>query len=150
MGITVKNNVRLKEKFEARLQAIEREMKVAINDAQAGISIRTQGGSGVDGSSFAPYSETYKHVRADRGYQTGPVNLTVTGDMLRAITNAVDRFGQRIVGRIFFNRTSSVSPITGKAASSVNKARWTNALRRWFGLSQQQRATLKETLKNAR
>lgn len=46
---------------------------------------RTERGVQANGQRFKPYSRAYADQRSHEGYPTSPVNLQVSGEMLRAI-----------------------------------------------------------------
>lgn len=63
--------------------------------------IRIRTAKGVDGQNvpFKPYSAAYAKKRLDAGLDTSPVNLTVSSDMLNAITVLATESGVTVTFR---------------------------------------------------
>ena len=68
----------------------------------------TNNGIDINGEPFPGYSDKYKQYRSDRKYQVDPPNLTITGQMLKAMTSEVSLTRKDlIVGKIFFRNLNT-------------------------------------------
>ena len=92
------------------------------------IKDRTIAGEDVQGHDFIAYSKSYKKWRKKKGYKTSPVDLTLSGHMLSAMTETHNNEE----AKIFFVNTSDPT-----GASAPDKAFWNNKDREFFGLSKQ-------------
>lgn len=100
-------------------------MRDASKDLKEHVVSRT--GSGVDtqGRSFQQYSPKYAAQRTKEGRGTSPVNLTRTGNMLRAIQTSAGKFSCRV-----FIRGARNEAIYGAAHQDGNDRL---PQRRWWG-----------------
>ncbi len=81
MGVTVRKNFSLKAvKLTTRA-----DMEAIGRLARERIIRRTVMGVAPGGGSFAPYSESYRKQKAGELGSASPVNLQVSGEMLRSI-----------------------------------------------------------------
>lgn len=81
MGVTVRRNFTLK----AVKLTTQADMEAIGRLARERIIRRTVMGKGPDGHPFEPYSEGYRKVKAKELGSASPVNLQVSGEMLRSI-----------------------------------------------------------------
>lgn len=136
MGIEIKSNFNPKQVAQRILENAETKLGRALEESAREIVQRTSGGKDVSGGSFAPYSPKYAAYKQKRGRRTS-VDLTFTGAMLRSIQTKIQRLSDGLLGTIYF-----VSP------GEATKARANMERRKFFGLSQQQIAALKDKLRN--
>lgn len=90
------------------------------------IKTRTLRGEDVNGYDFDPYSPGYKKWRQKSGYKTAPVDLTLTGHMLSAMTETHDANS----AKIFFMDTKG-----SDGESAPDKAFWNQEDRNFFGIN---------------
>lgn len=136
-GITFKKNFDLKRIADERAERTKRELGAALFDAKAEIVDRTLQGRDVDSRGFKNYSERYGKAKLEKTGRATP-NLTVTGNMLKNITVKVEQVGKDIVGRLFFSSTAEAT-----------KARYNQAIRKFFGLDTSQFNRLIERIRGA-
>lgn len=115
--------------------AIERELKLTMQDAATEIDVRSSSGQDVNGQSFAPYAPSTVKSREKAKRQTGYVDLTMTGRMWVALTSTAKRIGESFQGEIFFS-----------TAEAAQKARFNQERRNFFGLSDEQIAKIRARL----
>lgn len=111
---------------------LAREMEKAVTQ----IIARTQSGKNVDGNPFKAYSESYGKWKRDvKGRHLTP-DLTLTGRMLGAIRTTIKRLRNGVLeGRIFI------------LSQEADKAKWNQKTRKFFGLSDEQKAKLDKIMK---
>lgn len=100
-------------------------MREAAKDIKASMVTRVQAGTDTQGRPFAPYSASYAAQRQKEGRGASPVNLTRSGNMLRAIQASAGKLSCRV-----FIPTSRDEAIYGEAHQAGN-ARLPQ--RRWWG-----------------
>lgn len=151
----IRKNYSLDEVTDGILFDLEAALYQALVDEEAEIQIRTRSGQGPDGESFPPYSKGYAKFREKRGRNTSPVDLTFSGHMLNSsqvgggLSATVNRDGVEIVGELFFNDTTAQDPRSGKQVSARDKAKWNDATRPFFALSDEQVDRIVEKLDKA-
>lgn len=99
--------VKITVKIPPKLLKLKQTLKAANQDAireflpvaSSEVKARTQKGQSVTGGSFAAYSPKYAKRRQKKGLSINPVNLTVSGSMLRFNTSQQNTEGQTI-GRV--------------------------------------------------
>jgi len=136
-GITFKKNFDLKRIADERAERTKRELGAALFDAKSEIVERTLQGRDVDSRGFKGYSERYGKAKLEKTGKATP-NLTVTGNMLKNITVKVEQVGKDIVARLFFS-----------SAAEATKARYNQAIRKFFGLDTSQFNRLIERIRGA-
>ncbi len=133
--VTVKTTFKPSEKKRELLENLKKRMSQAIQKSEREIIKRTQSGKEIEGAAFEPYCDKYREWKNSAGKKRrqaalgrgDTVNLTLTGDMLRAITHTVDVEGNAVIGKIYFN-----------GEFEAKKARWNMVKRPFFGLSKSQ------------
>lgn len=133
--VTVTSTFKPSEKKRRLLENLKARMSRAIQKSEREIIKRTQSGKEINGAAFKPYSPEYKKQKNSRGKKRRQdalgrgdvVNLTLTGNMLQAITHTVDVEGNAVIGKIYFN-----------GEFEAKKARWNMVKRPFFGLSKSQ------------
>lgn len=83
MGVTVRRNFIALEK---PMLTTREDMAAVGQLVRQRILERTARGVDANGQPFAPYDETYRDRKREELGATGGVDLTVSGEMLRAIT----------------------------------------------------------------
>lgn len=86
------------------------------------IQVRSQSGKNWDDKPFPKYSDSYREYKTEVLGRSGKVDLTLTGNMLRAITSRVFKQGTNYILEIFFNDTSSRAPRSNKSVTAKEKA----------------------------
>lgn len=128
-----------KKAEQERQEQVYSELEKFVSDSVTIITRNPTRGLDVEGRRFSKnYSTAYKEKRAKAGYQTAPVNLTLTGGMLTALTHSIKKFQSKIVAEIFFTNTATQPPsgFGTKSTSAVEKARGVEAHGyKFFGLS---------------
>lgn len=116
-----------------------RELQKYVSDSVTIMKLQINRGQNVEGARHRKgYSPAYKEKRRKAGYQTAPVNLTITGGMRSALTSSIKRVANRILAEIFFTNTATTPPrgFGRKATTAVTKARGVEAHGyKFFGLS---------------
>jgi hypothetical protein len=148
MGIAFRSNVNLAANIRARVAKKREALGQALAVERTRLVSNASAGVGFDGANLSPYSDKYAKKRADSG-RSASVDLTLTGQMLRDVQYDVKQDGNGFIGRIFIAAGQSISPFGKQSVSSIDKARWTNELRPWFGLSQQATEQLIKTIRNS-
>lgn len=113
-------------------EALEKKIKAAERGALGEIAIiqqRTVAGQNVEGAPFKEYSHSYAKVRERNNDQVTPPNLTITGDMLSSIR----------LGQTERRKEGAVIIITPNDQVQANKIAGNDKIRKFFGLSEQQR-----------
>lgn len=105
--------------------------KAAIN-LTSNIKRRVARGRGLGGSPFAPYDPAYAKFRAKRGRTVAPVDLNFSGKMLGSMNGSLDRRG--------------VAKVAFTSVAQSRKAYFTDQRRPWFGIDQDGRRTVKESI----
>lgn len=96
------------------------------------ILLRTSRGVDVTGSSFTPYSLSYKKQRESVGLQVDDVDLFFTGSMLAAMTYTASKTDVKI----FFRPTAGTEVAGQKSTlASDEKALFNQERRDFFGMS---------------
>lgn len=152
MTVEIKTNLNLQQSLNFILQQKEREVGRVVADVRAGIVAKTSQGVDFAGRPFDGYSEGYARKRAETGRQVNPPNLNLTGQMMRDVQADVRREGDQIIGRVFVQDGLSVSPpeFGGRAASSVDKARWvTSGGRQFIAITNQEKENAIKRIKDA-
>lgn len=113
----------------------EKRLAYEIEKSITEIVARTQSGKDIEGNNFAPYSESYGKWKRDvKGRHLTP-DLTLTGNMLKAIRSTVKQLKNGLIeGRIFI------------LAQEADKAKWNQKLRPFFGLSDSQKEKLNKIM----
>jgi hypothetical protein len=114
--------------------------------ANAARDIAKQAGQGIaaDGQPFAPYAESTARARRKKGFQTSPVNLTNTGNMLRAITTKSEVRDGELEGTIFFANAQA-----GEIATYHTEGTEKMPVRNFFGLSDRIFTRIKNAIEKA-
>jgi len=137
MAIKVENNINLNLKLKKITENLAITLKEELIDAAAEISLRTQGGKGIDGSSFKPYAESTRRAKLRAEKQTSPVNLTETGKMLAsAVKVQITSTTNAIIGTLGFT-----------SGEEAKKGSYNQEKRPWFGLSDKQKTRILNRLK---
>lgn len=113
-------------------EALEKKIKAAERGALGEIAIiqqRTVAGQNVEGAPFKAYSPSYAKVRERNNDQVSPPNLTITGDMLSSIR----------LGQTERRKEGAIIIITPNDQVQANKIAGNDKIRKFFGLSEQQR-----------
>lgn len=90
------------EKQRLLKEQTERQLKEELAIAKGEIGTRTAAGVDVNGKGFEPYSKLYAAERELKGKNSSPVDLTVTGTMLRNIQTRIERTTESLTGIMFF------------------------------------------------
>lgn len=154
MGIKVTNKIDLKGYAQRMNENINRELNLAIAVEKTRLIDRTQAGQTVSGAPMKAYSPAYAawkggSGRSKRGSSSKAFHnanasksthpdLTLSGDMLKAITHGVTRLGANIQATISLSRPDQ-----------EGKAQGNQAARRFFGLSQEQKKKITERIRKA-
>lgn len=152
MPVIVTNQINITKLFTERLNELERDFAIEISDTLADIKQRTRGGSVIDGGSMRPYNKEYAALKGGTGRSkrntkskrffnavsksTKP-DLTLSGDMIKAITYKTKRVGSKLIGEIFSSRSDQ-----------EDKIRFNNKTRPFFGLSEKQKKDLTNFIRN--
>jgi len=113
-----------REMREARKDALDKEMLFA----KTAIIGRSLKGRDVDDVPFVEYSKGYAAYRSEvLKRQVETVDLTISGDMMRAIQTTVEERPQSLIGKLYF-----------AGAGEAVKARAIQRLRKFFALSIEQ------------
>ena len=152
MPVKVTNNINLSKSIEQSLTKLERDFAIEIADTVRDIKQRTRSGSLIDGGSMQPYNKEYAALKGGSGRSkrntkskrffnsvsksTKP-DLTLTGEMLKAITYKTKKLGTKLIAEIFFSRPDQ----EGKAQAN-------NKTRPFFGLSEKQKKDLINFIRN--
>lgn len=137
MAIKVTNNINLTIKLKKITEDMAIKLKEELIDAAAEISLRTQSGKGIDGSSFDPYADSTKAFKVRTSRQTAPVNLTQTGKMLAsAVKVGITSTNNAIIGTLGFT-----------SGAEARKGSYNQAKRPWFGLSDKQKTRILNRLR---
>lgn len=135
----------LKSQYEAILQRKRNLLGKTLEKLKAEIITRTTSGLDYLNQPFTKYSTAYEKVKAKTGRSTTP-NLTYTGQMLRSIFYKTLRLEDRLEGRISFMSEQEAQ----KARFNMNGGRAkrkSDATRKFFKLSKEQKAFLYKVLK---
>jgi hypothetical protein len=158
------------EDVNLKLKQVKVEFDKAVEDERAAMVARTQAGRKIDGGDMKPYTKKYKEAK-QRLKRSGDVDLTLTGHMLNAITHKIKIVGETLVATIFFANTSRAAPRVppatkrgrsarrrlkkeGRALKPIKpvlasvKAAANNAIRPFFGFSQEQIARIQARLQS--
>jgi hypothetical protein len=121
------------ESEKDRQKQITKDLQKFVSDSVTIMTRNPTKGLDVEGVTFQKsdsadqksYSAEYAKARAKRGYQTNPVNLTITGGMLKALTFSVKQLKNLTIAEIFFTKTATTPPrgFGKKAAFAEDKAR---------------------------
>jgi hypothetical protein len=133
----------LKEEITGDTLQILREFG---DEAAKEIGDRSRAGLDYNERPFAPYAPSYKKYKTEVLKRTGKVDLTVTGDMLRAISHRVITQGKDFILEIFFNNTSSRAPKSNVSVSAKEKALNVNKKFPFFQLNEKQIDDLRNRL----
>lgn len=148
MSITLKTSLDFKAKAAANRAKIKAALPNLLGDEILQIELRTQQGKDYKNQAFVGYSDDYAEYKR-KNYGSDKVNLTLTGNMLSAMTYEVTEHENGVTGRIFFSNTSSISPGGSKAVTAPYKAVRNNARREFFGLSEEQQTRVREKIREA-
>jgi len=138
MSIQVKSNFNPKRMAEELKERQEKALARAMETAAREIQKRTQSGQDAAGSPFKKYSDAYRKFKQKKG-RTGNVDLTFTGDMLRAMSTTVERVASGLIGTIKFN-----------SADAATKAKANMKRRKFFELSREQIEKITNAIRNAK
>lgn len=138
MSISIKNNTHIAARIKKKLENKRKVFDVQMQEAASDIVERTTAGLDVDGFTFDEYSEAYELRREKKNYQTYPPNLTVTGNMLKALRSRVRVVGDKLEGVISWHDQTE-----------RKKARGNQNHRNFFGLSDQQVEKIKQKIREA-
>lgn len=147
MGIEIEGDLQFLSKYAKEFQ-IENERKLErfASDAVTGIDVRTRRGKNAQQRGLGTYRPSYQAYRKSVGRTGDTIELSLTGNMLRAMTYRVKRIGKRLTAEIFFNNTVTTSPKSrfggGQRYTSIEAARATQNRFNWFGLDKGQRRKL--------
>ena len=83
MSLTIRRNFGPLDRIALTDKTIMRDVGLL---ARERIVKRTRKGQSVDGSPFRPYTQAYAKVKREATGSSAPVNLTVSGGMLNALT----------------------------------------------------------------
>lgn len=101
MGIEYKINFDIgKWKSDLRARA-EKAVATQMEQAARQIVERTQSGTDADGNPFRRYSKSYAAMKAATGRDSGTVDLTYTGRMLKAVHTKIQKSMNFIEGVIY-------------------------------------------------
>ncbi len=82
-------------------------------------------GKNVDGQSFKSYSKQYGAWKTRKTrVNSAKVNLSLSGNMLKAIRSQVVNTGQKLIGKVYVD-----------SSFEAEKVRWNNEKRRFFFIS---------------
>lgn len=132
MSINFKSSFSAAKRITEIQQRNKQRLGSAITDAKAKLLQDIGAGKGVE-APLKEYSPAYKKFKQKAG-RSGTVDLRFKGNMLKAMQVTVEEFGDKLRGRIYF------------LAQEVDKARWNQKLRYFFGLSSEQIKNLKRKL----
>ena len=136
MGIIFKSRFKADDVKKSIRRNLKTHLEKGLEQETTEIIQRTQSGRDAKGRPFKPYSRKYAEYRVDHGRFTSPVDLTFTGDMLKAIHSKVRKNGSdRLEGVIYLS------------ANEADKARSNMKKRKFFGLSKKQRKDLLNLLR---
>ena len=131
------------ENFKKRLEAvkvslIDEEALTTVSKAAKEIILkRTSDGVSIEGSTFAPYSSSYKIVREKKGMPSDKVDLRRTGEMLDDL--AVEVNAGIMQSEIFFETDESIEKARTHQVFGAGR---NNVRRRFFGLSEEEKSGL--------
>ena len=131
--------IRFRSTFSARRKANEIfqikkiQLGQAMSDAKEELLGDIANGIGYDGAKMPEYSPEYKAYKQRKDRQ-GNVDLTFTGNMLKAMQVSVLEFQDKLIGRLYF------------LAGERDKAKGNLEKRKFFGLSEKNRQQLRKTL----
>jgi hypothetical protein len=133
----IKNaEIEAEKEFSKQLQLIETD-----------IIGNVQSGRDYEGKPFRQYADSTKDFRAKQKLQTSPVNLMMTGGMLKAISSEVKNKNQ---GRIFIKNQTQRGFKGAPAGNSITKA--LNVMRlgfNFFGVSEKNLKKLEDAVTKA-
>lgn len=151
MPLKVENKISLAKAFEAVITDLERDFDIEVSDTMRDIKQRTRSGSVIDGGAMRPYTKEYAALKGGTGRSkrntknkrffnavsksTKP-DLTLSGDMIKAITYKTKRTGHKLIGEIFFSRDDQ-----------EGKGQGNNKRRPFFGISEKQKTDLYNFIK---
>ena len=149
MGVTVKSHFNITAKKAAIVWAAQVELRRQLADQVARIDKDTQRGKDIHGATFKEYSgynkgkrqqhAGYARWRQRQKYRVNPPNLTVTGEMLNALTHTVRRNGWRLEGKVKFFSAKAAT----KAQHNIDNKRL------FFGLSEKRSRQMKRAIERA-
>lgn len=137
MGIEIKRSFEPQKLGEEVIKKTEKKLGATLEEMAEQIVTRSRNQNSVDGGRFKQLSAEYAKRKRASGRSAVP-DLTFSGKMLAAITSAVERTGNVLNGRIFFN-----------SVREAEKARGNMKIRNFFGLSKEQIQTLTRKLRGA-
>ena len=133
MAIKVTSNFDFRLKIKEKIENIQEKFGQALEDIRTELELDATAGKDINGRTFKRYSKKYAEWRKEKGYQSSPPNLTITGTMLSSIRTDVRKDGENVVGRI------TVNDDPGKVKGNLEK-------RKFFGLSKEKLAQLKNKI----
>ena len=145
MGAKFKSGFKPEERVSKLMAVYAKRAEKAARFLVTRMVADTNRGIDIDGQAFEGYSSAYKEYRSDAGYQINPPNLTITGQMLGAMTSEVSQVGKdKVKGKIYFRRQNTAysgkrshsNNLQTKIVSTVDKARYNLKTRKFFGMSQ--------------
>lgn len=147
MGAKItKNSFDPKKAIRAKMELYTKRGKQAALLLVTEMVRDTNAGQDIQGKAFKPYSQGYREWREEQRYQLDPPNLTITGQMLNAMTADLKLVSDtRAEGQINFRNLNTLYTRKTKEGSStysvstVDKAKWNNKTRRFFGLTPKKR-----------
>lgn len=152
MSIVWQQNIDIGKVINNRIELGKVELGKAMQDHIALIQTRVASGKTFDNKSLGKYSKAYAKKRAASGRQTSPVNLNLTGSLMRSIDYRVFQEADGLTAEIFFRPTSSLPPkgFGKRGASSEQKAkRIISQGRQFFGISKTQVKNLRARVRRA-
>jgi len=154
MGIKVTGSINIKRSLQKKLKAGK---KAASKELQAHIKViqkNVKRGRAFDGAPYRGtrsgrgYEKNYRKKRKNAGFPTSPVNLSLTGSMLKGMRIKITPKGNSIQWEIFFNKARKKPPKGfGKAIANDKKAAGNQKQRGFFGMSPKQRKRLVDKIK---
>jgi hypothetical protein len=148
MGVKItKNSFDAKKRTKEYLQRIAVRVKRAADLLVTQMVVDANAGKDINGNSFKAYSSEYRDWRSEQQYQTDPPNLTITGQMLKSMTaSEIKLVGEsRLEGQISFRDLQTIYTTKSKggsksySSSTVDRAKFNNKTRRFFGITSKKR-----------
>lgn len=126
MSITFKANINIPQRLKAKTDQFKENFGEAMRERMTAIKARISKGEGPNGK-LAPYSASYKKFKAEYGSggrDVNTVNMRLSGNMMDSMITEVVKTADGAVGLIKFG------------GSEVNKAKWNQDKRPFFGLNE--------------
>lgn len=133
MTVKVTTNFNFSLKVKEKLENIQEKFGRGLEDIATRLQADAASGKDIEGKTFDKYNDKYKAWRGEKGYQTAPPNLTITGTMLSSIRTDIRKEGANVVGRISVN-------------DDPKKVEGNLKYRKFFGLSKERLAELKKKI----